>query len=497
MIGNFLRGASAAVVLCAWAAVLNAAAPTAARARGALHFAACRLEHPLRLNFVEARCATFAVAENPAAAHGAKIGLKVAVIAALDRRNRGAPLFILAGGPGQGAIDMYVSAAPAFADIHRTHDIVLVDQRGTGASAPLECDYPDDWGGGADALALVRRATRACLGKFGPRVRFYTTSVAVSDLDAVRRAMGYRDVDLYGASYGTRVAIEYMRRYPAAVHEAILDGVVDPTRPIGPSTPLDGERALDLIVARCEETRDCAQAFPELGAELARLRAEFGPGTVAVTLDDPSSGQAMTLPFSRTVLAASLRFLSYGSAESALLPLLIHQAADGRLAPIAAQAVMMSRRIGDQLASGMQNTVVCSEDVPFFGKEAIDRARLAATYQGTDQLDALDEICKIWPRGPVDADLHTPLHSDIPTLLLAGEDDPVTPPAGARAVAAGLARHRLLVLAGEGHGQLATSCMPHLMAKFLAADEPERIDTACLASHRPPPFFVRATGPAP
>ncbi len=495
MIGNHARKAGAAAALAASAAMLGAAQP--AHAAGALRFIDCRLEHPLRLNSVEARCAAFPVAENPAAPLGARIALRVALVPALDQRSRAAPLFILAGGPGQSAIDLYVSVAPAFTDIHRSHDIVLVDQRGTGASAPLNCDYPDDWSGAADALALVRRATRACLAKFGPRVRFYTTSAAVSDLDAVRRAMGYRRIDLYGASYGTRVAIEYMRRYPAAVHAAILDGVVDPARPIGPSTPLDGERALALIVARCEETRDCAQAFPELAQELAALRRTFGPGIVPVTLDDPASGARLTLPFSRTVLAASLRFLSYCSAESALLPLLVHQAAAGRLAPIAAQALIMSRRIGDQLASGMQNSVICSEDAPFFGKEAIDRSRLAATYQGTDQLDAFEQICRIWPRGSVDADLHAPLHSDIPTLLLAGEDDPVTPPGAARAVALGLSRHRLLVVAGEGHGQLATGCMPRLMAQFLRIDAPERIDTACLAAHRPAPFFLRPTGPAP
>jgi pimeloyl-ACP methyl ester carboxylesterase len=187
--------------------------------------------------------------------------------------------------------------------------------------------------------------------------------------------------------------------------------------------------------------------------------------------------------------------LSYNATQASLLPTLIHQASSGRLAALAAQTVMMAREIRGQLASGMQNSVVCSEDVPFF--PTIDRQQLEATYQGTEQLDALAEICKLWPKGPVDADLHAPLHSDVPSLLLSGEADPVTPPANAQRLAQGLAHHRLLVLPGEGHGQLATGCMPRLVAAFLDARDPQALDAACLEEHRPAPFFVGSTGPAP
>jgi pimeloyl-ACP methyl ester carboxylesterase len=144
----------------------------------------------------------------------------------------------------------------------------------------------------------------------------------------------------------------------------------------------------------------------------------------------------------------------------------------------------------------MQNSVICSEDVPFFAADA-DRAAIAQTYQGADQLDAFAEICKLWPRGPVDADLHSPLVSAVPTLLLSGEADPVTPPADAERAAAGLARHLHLILSGEGHGQVATGCIPKLMAEFLDAATPEKLDAGCLKRHHPAPFFVSMTGPAP
>jgi pimeloyl-ACP methyl ester carboxylesterase len=484
-----MRIALAALLLAA-----AMAAPAAARAGDALR--PCRLLNPLGTSSLPARCGRLDVPENPAAPHGARLRLRYAIVRALDGRHA-TPLFVLAGGPGQAATALYAGAAPAFAWIHRHRDIVLLDQRGTGGSSPLACRYPEDFDVGAAALAQAQQATRACLAKYGDRVRFYTTQVAIGDLDALRRRLGLARIDLYGSSYGTRVAIEYMRWHPAAVRAAILDGVIDPTQPIGPSTPLDGERALQRIVARCAHTPGGAAAVPQLATDLATLRRRFGPRTVPVTIMDPRSGTPLTVPFSASVLATALRFLSYDADEAALLPLLIHEGAAGELGPLAAQAVLTTRRVEGQIAIGMQNSVVCSEDVPDYDPRVFDSAQLTETYQGTEALDELRSICSLWPRGPVDPALHAPLHSAIPTLLLAGEDDPVTPPAQARAVAAGLSDSRLIVLAGEGHGQLATACVPRLMERFLATRAPRHLDTACLWSLRPSPFFVSPAGPAP
>jgi pimeloyl-ACP methyl ester carboxylesterase len=328
-------------------------------------------------------------------------------------------------------------------------------------------------------------------------VRFYTTSIAVQDLDAVRAALGAAQIDLYGASYGTRVAQLYMRRFPTRTHAAILDGVTYPEQIIGPDTPRDGERALQLIVARCRAAHDCAAAYPELQPELESLLKQFGTQRVALTLEDPNDGSPRQIDFTRSILAAALRFLSYSATQAALLPALIHQAAHGALKSMAAQTVMSARQVGDQLSVGMQYSVLCSEDAPFIAAADIDRAALAKTYQGTDQIDAMLEVCKLWPRGPMDPDMHSPLHSDVPTLLLSGEADPVTPPADAERAAAGLTARRLVVLGGEGHGQLNVGCVPRLMAAFLKSADPDGLDTACLRSHSVEPFFVSLAGPAP
>ncbi len=485
-----------------WAAVIAPAASDAtpgpapaARADGALLLHECRLEHPLQLASVAARCGTLSVAEDPSAPAGRRVELAVAVVPALDRRAHQAPLFVLAGGPGQAASDLYTSYAGAFAAINRTHDIVLVDQRGTGRSGRLDCAYPDDWIESDALIEAVQAATRACRAALGDRVRFYTSSVAVQDLEQVRRALHADSIDLYGSSYGTRMAELYVRRFPQAVQAMILDGVTYPEQIIGPDTPLDGERALALILARCAASTDCAGAFPQVVGELEGLRARYGAMRTRLTLDDPVSGAPLPVDFTHSLLSASLRLLSYNASGAALLPMLVHEAAAGRLAPLAAQTLLMAREIRAQLASGMQNSVVCSEDVPFFG--AIDRARLAATYQGSEQLEALEAICALWPRGPVDADLHAPLVSTVPALLLSGEADPVTPPADAEHLAHGLAHVRHLVLAGEGHGQIGTGCVPALMAHFLDHPDPTALDAACLDAHRPAPFFLSATGPAP
>ncbi len=471
----------------------------------ALDWRDCRLEHPQKTDSVEAQCATLEVPlERPEAGTAKQAGtapdrlaLRLARIAALDRHSRAAPLFLLAGGPGQGAVSMYVAYAAAFARIHRERDIILLDLRGTGASAPQDCDFPEDWSEAASTPAAITEAARRCLDKLGPQVRWFTTAAAVQDLEDARRALGAPLIDLYAASYGTRVAQQYLRQFPARVQAAILDGVIDPQLPVGPDTPLDGERALTLIIARCGAAPECVRAYPDLPEEWQRLKARFGQDRVTLDLPDPTDAHPTTLPFNRNVLSAALRLLSYSATQASLLPNLIHRAAAGDLRPMAAQAVMTARQVGDQIAMGMQNSVVCTEDWPALASLRIDRERLAATYMGADQLDAMAAICALWPQGPLAPDLHAPLHSGVPVLLLSGEADPVTPPSMAVAAAKGLSHHRHLVLLGEGHGQLATGCMPRLLAQFLARPDPKALDVTCLAQHQPAPFFVSVSGPAP
>ncbi|NJO13208.1 MAG: alpha/beta hydrolase, partial [Gammaproteobacteria bacterium] len=404
----------------------------------------------------------------------------------------------LSGGPGQAASDFYTAMAGAFSRVQRERDIVLVDQRGTGLSNPLSCEFPSD-----DELVeldseQIRRVASQCLKSLQGDPRYYTTSVAVRDLDSVRTALGYERINLYGVSYGTRVAQHYLRRYPQRVRAAILDGVVPPEQIFGIEGALVAEQALAQIFERCASDDACHRAFPDPAAQFARLRADIERKPAEVAIPDPSTAVVSRQPFRTAHLQIAIRLLSYSPERAALIPLLIDQAVAKRnLAPLVAQARMIAGQLDEALAVGMHNAVVCAEDVPFFDRTAIDRGALRGTYLGTSQLDGLIEICKVWPRGPMDPDFHAPLMSTVPTLLLSGSADPATPASYAERATRGLRNSLHLVLEGQGHGQLGVGCVPRLMAEFLALGSVQGLDAKCVRNATPAPFFLSFAGPAP
>ena len=192
-----------------------------------------------------------------------------------------------------------------------------------------------------------------------------------------------------------------------------------------------------------------------------------------------------------------MRILSYAASSRALLPLLLHEAAGGNLAPIAAQAAMIAAQFEGMLAIGMHNAVSCTEDIPFIDPATVDRAALGRSYLGSAMLDGLQAMCGVWPRGVLDDDLRAPLSSTVPALLFSGSADPVTPPAYAATAAAGFSQHLNLVFAGQGHTQLAEPCALGILRRFLQAGRIEGLDTACVAQLRQPPFFLNFNGSAP
>lgn len=423
----------------------------------------------------------------------------MARIPAVSLHSRPDPLFVLAGGPGMAASSFYPQAAAPLARVHLERDIVLVDQRGTGRSNGLYCNH-DDSGLWAESRGAIGAEAAKCLAALERRadVALYTTSLAVRDLDRVRAALGYPRIDLYGVSYGTRVAQHYLRRFPERVRAVILDGAVPPEVALGASLPLDAQTALEDILARCVRDPACHARFGDPLAAYHALHETLAKGPVIVRLPSPTTAEPMTMSFGALNFAEVLRLSSYTSEQAALLPLLLEEAhAHGNFAPLASQFLIVDRSYEDAIAEGMQNTVVCTEDVPFYGRERLDRARLARTFLGTFQLDGLEQVCALWPRGPLDPDFHAPLDSATPVLILAGADDPVTPPADARLVARGLRNHLIVELEGTGHGQLAEPCIDRLMERFLERGSTAGLDASCAHRARPFPFFTSFAGPAP
>jgi len=445
-----------------------------------------------------AQCGELEVAEDRAAPASPHIRLKVAVIPALDRSGPRDPLFVLAGGPGQAATDFYVSAAPALARVQRERDIVLVDQRGTGGSNALDCEYPEEDELAEMTPAQIRRLTRSCLAALKSDPRHYTTSVAVRDLDEVRAALGYEHVNLYGVSYGTRVAQHYLRRYPKRVRAVILDGVVPPGLVLAADSALQAQRALNLIFERCRADPECHAAFPDPAGAFVTLRSRLTRQPAIVSMPDPVTGVVTSETIRAIHLQIATRFLSYAAERAALLPLLLDEATTrNNLAPLAAQAELLATRYANSLSIGMHNAVVCTEDAPLIDPARIDRLALEKSYLGTLQLDGLIEICKVWPRGTIDADFHAPIASAVPVLLLSGTVDPVTPPSYAEEARRALSQSIHVVIEGQGHGQLGVGCVPRLLADFLERGATQELDVSCARTISPAPFFTSFAGPPP
>ncbi|MDJ0910249.1 MAG: alpha/beta fold hydrolase [Woeseiaceae bacterium] len=479
-----------AVLLAAVAALVPATS-------GALELEPCRISAGPAFPSMKANCGTLERPENPDDPESAMIELRVAVVPALNLEPEPDPVVLLAGGPGQGAVQFYAFYSHAFEPVRRNRDILLVDQRGTGESSRMDCEVDDMLHADEASLEQMRELTRECLEALPHDPRYFTTSIAVRDLDVVREALGYPELNLYGVSYGTRVAQHFAKRFPEATRTIVLDGVVPPGLPLGPDIAIEAQRALDNIFARCAADEGCAERFPDIAETFDSLKSRLTASPVNVSVPNPTTGAVETFSFGRNELAAGIRLLAYDPNSIAMIPLLISEAHDGNYEPIAAQYLMTMMSLSDMLALGMHNSIMCTEDAPWYDGMEIDRAALEATYMGAVQVDALAAICEEWPAGPIDDDFREPLSTDIPTLLLSGDADPITPPSYADRAARNLQRAWLLTGERQGHGQIAVGCMPRIFDRFVTNRELADGDADCFDSAFVMPFFLDFSGPRP
>lgn len=457
----------------------------------------CRLRGASGVSSVAAQCTTLTVAENPADPQGPTVGLFVARLPALRPGRKESAFTVLAGGPGQAATEFFAEYAALFERIQRYRDVLLVDQRGTGRSNSLDCTF-DEAAGMEFTPAAAAAAARTCLAGLPGNPRYYTTSVAVADLEHVRAAFDYPALDIYAASYGTRVGLHYLRRYPERVRTITLDGVLPADAPIGPDIALAAQDALDAIFARCLASERCAARYPTLHDDFEHVAATLRASPVAVSMPDPLSGEQIDVELDYNAFAGAVRLLSYTPETASLLPLVLRAAAaEGNYLPLAAQAQISLSSVADALAEGMHNAIVCTEDVPFFALDEGQRAGLRATYLGEMLVDTLTAICREWPAGVLDADFHEPVASNAPVLLLSGSVDPVTPAANGERAARSLSNAVHVVAEGHGHGVIALPCVPDLLADFVATASVQGLATDCVAQARPAPFFENFSGPGP
>lgn len=457
----------------------------------------CRIRAAEGFPGIKARCGTLVRPEDPSDPDSPTIDLRVAVIPALSLEPEADAFVPIAGGPGGSTIEFYASVATAFEDVRRTRDIVLMDQRGTGQSAPMRCDVDEDIIEGRYSRERTIADTRTCLAELGNDPRFFTTSIAVLDLEALREALGYAQFNVYGISYGTRVAQHFLRRFPASTRTVVLDGVVAPQIALGPGIAIEAQNTLEQIFDRCSEDDACAARFPNIREEFTRLRRSLVDQPAALLLANPSTGRTEELLFDDDKLAGALRLLSYHPSSVALMPLLIDEAVTGNFQPLGAQFMMIANSMSDAINIGMHNAVVCTEDAPYFSSAGISRDELEATYIGPLQLDALDAMCSVWPKGVIDENFKEPVQSDVPVLLLSGENDPITPPAYADLAAVDFGNALHLTGRQQGHGLAPRGCTPGIIGEFVASASVEGLATDCLERVFAMPFFLDFSGPSP
>jgi pimeloyl-ACP methyl ester carboxylesterase len=444
-------------------------------------------------------CGEVARPLDPARPDGVAIAVHVVVVPALARRKLPDPVFLLAGGPGQSAIALAPSVLPLFDRLNNRRDIVFVDQRGTGSSAPLTCDDtsraplaeqtdPDR------QLAHLMACKAALQQKPWGDLRDYTTTIAMQDLDAVRRALGLGRINLIGASYGTRAALEYQRQFPDAVRRSVLDGVAPADMALPASFSTDGQAALDGWFAACAGDSSCSGAHPALRSHWKTLLDSLPK---PVTVRHPLTGAHERFTLTRAMVLDAVRGPLYAPSLAAGLPAAIDAAADGRYEGLFGLNAAFAARPDAQPALGMHFSVVCAEDLP----------RMAASHDapgadfGVATRDLYQHVCADWPRGAVPAGYYDVPVSRTPVLLLSGGDDPATPPRHAERVARQLgAQARSVVVPHAGHGVMGLGCARDVIYRFIdAADDRDAlaVDTSCLdAVPRPSAFEPIAPSPA-
>lgn len=448
----------------------------------------------------DAYCGTLEVFEDRAAKSGRKIPLRIVLLPAFKQNYSPDPLFFLAGGPGQGAAALARDLQEPYRQVETDRDIVLVDQRGTGKSNPLECkpqgkssddDDPDEAG-----ASMVKRF-QACAEALKSKADLtkYTTPIAMDDLDDVRQFLGYSKINLYGGSYGTRAALVYARRHPANTRAVIIDGVAPTDMRLPLYMARDSQRALDLLLQDCEKDPGCNKRFPNLKTRLNALLTRLEGHPQHVRYVHPRTGEEKDLDVKRLMLGSVLFSSLYSPVTASLVPLLIEQAERGNYTGFFALGAAFDPTASN-MSEGMHFSVVCSEDAPRIEPGQIAH-ETAGTFLGAEMADLRIQPCAFWPHEPMDAAYFQNTPSDLPALILSGDLDPVTPPVWGAQIASQWKNSKHIVVPGTGHGAWGSGCVMKLMVQFLNDGSAGKLDSSCVQNVKRPPFFLGPAGPDP
>jgi len=431
-------------------------------------------------------CGNYEVFEDRAAKQGRRIQLKLVVFPATGQTKMPDPVFYIPGGPGSSATEDAPYIAQDLTRVREKHDLVFLDQRGTGGSHPLNCtffnptelqSYLEYW----NPLAEVRKC-REELEKTSD-LKLYTTSLAMDDLDDVRAALGFEKISITGGSYGTRAAQEYLKRHGKHVRAVLLHGVSPTSQFMPRDFPQHTQRALDGVLDECLADEACRAAFPNIRAEVkAVLEKLLRAGPAETEIRNPADGKPVRVRLSRNLAAEAVRYMLYSTGGASRLPLILHTAAGGNFAPLAESAVFFRQQIVATGATGLYLSITCAEDLPFIRAGEGERNG-ENTFLGDYRLRQQREACALWPQGAVPADYAAPTRSDVPVLILTGQWDPVTPPAYGEMIAKNLPNSLHIVVPSGGHGfggLEGLDCITDLTAEFFEKGSAKTLDISCV-----------------
>jgi pimeloyl-ACP methyl ester carboxylesterase len=443
-----------------------------------------------------ARCYRLSVPENRANP-SRFISLRIAVVKPNGPNRVADPIFYLAGGPGQAATSVMGARELVDASLGENRDLVFADQRGTGGSNGLDCHFygpPENPNSYLQQFLPIDKV-KACRAALEPTADLaqYTTAASVEDLEAIRTALGYEQINLIGGSYGTRLAMEYVRRYgpEGRVRSVILESPVSPADHTPENFGQFAARALDGVFDECAATPACADAFPQIRDEATAVFDRLRAGPVTTTASHPSRSARGTVTLTRDHVAEAIRYMLYSAGGASMVPLYLHEAFNGNYAPI---ADFLIRWRADGTFDGLYLSITCAEDVPFVAADAADRDE--PTFLGSYRVREQRAACAEWPHGTRPPAAAQAVTSTVPTLITSGALDPVTPSTNAEIIARTLSHSVHVQIPFSGHspaGLSGLSCLNTLKRTFVDRASTDGLDTTCIAQITRPGFGVSGT----
>jgi pimeloyl-ACP methyl ester carboxylesterase len=437
------------------------------------------------------QCGKLQVPENYSLPNGEKITVNFAVLPAIDSSQNKTPLMFLAGGPGQAAVELAAHIFTTFNEIRKSHDIILVDQRGTGKSHPLECD-DNSTSNVYDIIPenFSEQELKDCLAQFKGDFSQYNSENAIRDFDAVRGALGHNKIHIYGGSYGTRAGLVYMRMFPDSLKSVVLDSVGPIEVPIG-TFGQSAARSFNLLLDSCQNDEHCNAAYPDLATEYKAVVARLETAPVKLEIAHPRLGTKTDFVLSRSKFISNLRLQLYSMQTRTLVPLIIHQAFLGNYQPVIGLIAMSDGGMG--MYVGLTLNIVCNEDLPKI-TQAMFTADADNSFGGNDSHKAWLQACPLWPKYSVDESFYNSVTANIPTLILSGNLDPVTPPSNGEKSAATLPNSHHIVSKNSAHIVASTPCGVDIVNEFLETLDPKGLDESCLAKLKSETFMTHLNG---